>query len=875
MTTTPAPALPDVARTRDTVAGAPVGEVLAELGTSPEGLTTAQARERAVSVGPNVVRTHRVSAVAVLRRQFRNAVLGLLAATAVLSWFLGDSTQAVIIGIILLVSVGLGFINEYRAERAAAALHSGIHHTAVVRRDGRYRRVDVGELVPGDVIALTLGELVPADVRLLDVTGLECNESILTGESAAAEKSADPLPAGTAVADARNLAYMGTVVAAGAATAVVYATGANAEFGRIAVGLGERQPETEFQAGLRRFSYLLLRVAMVLTVVIIVTNLLLGRPPIDAALFGLAIAVGITPQLLPAVVSTSLATGSRRLAACKVLVKRLVCIEDLGDIDVLITDKTGTLTEGHVALIGAVDAAGAPSDEVLRCGLLATDLDPAVGGDSANDLDAALWTGRRPVTGVRRLATLPFDHTRRATSALVDDGGARVLVVKGAPEQVMARCTAIPDVAAHTLSELFAAGRRVVAVATRPAAGLTRIVATDETGLRLAGFLVFADNPKPAARDSLARLAALGIEVKIATGDNAAVAEKVCDELGLISKGTITGAQLDRVDDADIDAVTQNHTIFARISPTQKARIVTSLRHTGRSVGFLGDGVNDALALHSADVGISVDTATDVAKDAADVVLLEKDLGVLATGVAEGRRIFANTTKYVLMGTSSNFGNMFSAAAASAVLPFLPMLPGQILLNNLLYDTSQLAIPADRVDEDQLHAPAHWNIAFIRRFMLTFGPVSSLFDFLTFGLMLGVLHAGPVEFRTGWFVESLATQTLIIFAIRTRKVPFFRSRPAALLVATTAAVIATGILLTVSPVAARLGFAPLPWQFFAALVALTIGYLILVDVTKSVFYAEPMRLADSPHRTRGEAHRIHRRAARFSHPGRLPAAAPR
>lgn len=867
--------LPTAVRNRDTIASSPLDDVLTLLGTTVDGLSTTEATARIAAVGANVVRTHRVSAAMVLRRQLSNAVLGLLAVTAVLSYFLGDSTQATIIGAILLVSVGLGFVNEYRAERAAAAMHSGIHHTAVVCRDGSFGRVDVIGLVPGDVIRLELGELVPADVRLIDVNGLECNESILTGESGRAEKSSAPAPAGTAVGDARDLAYMGTVVSAGEATAVVYATGADAEFGRIAVGLGERQPETDFQAGLRRFSYLLLRVALMLTAVIIVTNLLLGRPLIDSALFGLAIAVGITPQLLPAVVSTSLATGSRRLAKLKVLVKRLVCIEDLGDIDILITDKTGTLTEGRVELVEAVDTSGLPAAAVLRSGLLATDLDPAAGGVSANDLDAALWAGRGPVTGVSRVASLPFDHTRRATSALIDDGSRRVLVVKGAPEQVMARCAELPPAAADTLSALFADGRRVVAVAGRPADGLTRLSAVDETGLRLQGFLVFADNPKPAARDSLARLAALGIEVKIATGDNARVAEKVCTELGLPSKGTLTGAQLEQIDDDDLDAATRDHTIFARISPTQKARIVASLRHTGRSVGFLGDGVNDALALHSADVGISVDTATDVAKDAADVVLLEKDLDVLAAGVAEGRRIFANTIKYVLMGTSSNFGNMFSAAAASAVLPFLPMLPGQILLNNLLYDTSQLAIPADHVDQEQLHAPAHWNIAFIRRFMLTFGPVSSLFDFLTFGLMLGVLHAGPVEFRTGWFVESLATQTLIIFAIRTRRVPFLRSRPAGVLIVTTGAVIAVGVMLTLSPVATRLGFTPLPWLFFAALVALTIAYLALVDITKSVFYAEPMHMAGAARRTRGEAHRIHRRAARFSHPHRLPAATPR
>ncbi|GAY13502.1 magnesium-translocating P-type ATPase [Mycobacterium sp. shizuoka-1] len=856
------------------VAAAPVAEVLDWLHTGTDGLSGAEAATRLARWGPNSLRTHQVSAWAVLRRQLNNAVLALLAATAVLSFFLGDSTQAVIIGVILVVSVGLGFLNEYRAERATAALHSRVRHNAVVRRDGHLVKLDVNELVPGDIIALSLGELVPADVRLIAVNGLECNESILTGESTAAEKSVAPAPADAALADCGDLAFMGTVVSAGDATAVVYATGLDAQFGKIAAGLGERQPETDFQTGLRRFSYLLLQVAITLTVVILATNLLLRRPVIDSVLFALAIAVGITPQLLPAVVSTSLATGSRRLARLKVLVKRLVCIEDLGDIDILITDKTGTLTEGRITLIEAVDAAGVTSDAVLRTGLLATDVDPACGGTSANEMDAALWdceAGRQVVTrDARRVAELPFDHTRRATSALVDDAGGRRLIVKGAPEQVLTHCESVPQSAQPILDRLFGQGRRVVAVASRPAPDLSEITAADETGLRLDGFLVFADPPKQAARDSLARLAALGIEVKIATGDNPQVAEKVCADLGLPSKGTISGAALAELDDAAFEAAAQNTSVFARISPEQKARLITVLRRTGRSVGFLGDGVNDALALHSADVGISVDTATDVAKDAADVVLLEKDLGVLATGVAEGRRIFANTIKYVLMGTSSNFGNMFSAAAASAILTFLPMLPSQILLNNLLYDSSQLAIPTDRVDEEQLHAPSHWNIAFIRRFMLTFGPISSLFDFLTFGLMLGVLHAGPVEFRTGWFVESLATQTLIIFAIRTRRVPFLRSRPGGVLTAATFTVIAIGVGLTVSALAHPLGFTPLPWQFYGALALFTIAYLVLVEITKVVFYAEPIRSGAPTARTRGLDHRIGRRAARFSHGGRLP-----
>ncbi|MCV7136170.1 magnesium-translocating P-type ATPase [Mycobacterium hodleri] len=865
----PSPTTPGVV-TAERVACTSADEVLVWLDSTRQGLSGTEAAARLTSHGPNAVRTHEVSALAVLGRQLRSALLILLAGTAVLSYFLGDGTQAVIIGVILVASIGLGFFNEYRAERMAAHLHSSLRHTTMVRRDGRFTTVDVVELVPGDVVRLGLGEVVPADVRLLEVSGLECDESILTGESSAAEKWSETTKTGVGLADSTDLAFMGTIVSAGEGSGVVFATGADAQFGRIAAGLGTRQPETAFQEGLRRFSYLLLWVAVTLTAVILVTNVLLQRSIIDSVLFALAIAVGITPQLLPAVVSTSLATGAGRLAKLKVLVKRLVCIEDLGDIDVLITDKTGTLTDGHITLVDALDPDGHSADPVLHLGLLATAVDPDTGGGSGNALDAALWESPRArdvaVAALPLVATRPFDHTRRAASALVGDGARRVLIVKGAPEQVMATCVGVPSAAESTLEALFADGRRVVAVASKPAPGLSSIAAEDESELTLEGFLVFADEPKAAARESLARLAGLGIEVKVATGDNPRVAERVCADLGLVSKGTVTGAELDQLEDGAFDDRVRNCTIFARISPEHKARLVTSARRNGRSVGFLGDGVNDALALHAADVGISVDTATDVAKDAADVVLLEKDLGVLASGVAEGRRIFANTIKYVLMGTSSNFGNMFSAAAASAVLSFLPMLPSQILLNNLLYDSSQLAIPTDRVDEEQLQAPAHWNIAFIRRFMLTFGPISSLFDFITFGLMLGVLHAGPVEFRTGWFVESLATQTLIIFAIRTRRIPFYRSRPGIVLTAATFTVIGVGVALTLSPLATALGFTPLPLAFFAALAVMALLYLVLVEVTKKVFYADSAPGRDR-RRTRGHEHRIHRRAARFSHAG--------
>ncbi len=857
--------------TAHAVAAAPVEAVLHQLDSSADGLSGAEAFERLERYGPNAFRTHHVSAWAVLARQLNNAVLILLAITAALSYFLGDHTQALIIGVILAASIGLGFINEYRAEQAAAALHSRIRHTAIVRRDGRFVDVDVRDLVPGDVIGLSLGQAVPADVRLIQTAALECDESILSGESTGSEKSPTPVAADAALTDMTDLAFMGTIVSAGEGLAVVYATGNRAEFGRIAAGLSERQPETDFQVGLRRFSYLLLRVAIALTVMILVTNLMLHRPLINSALFALAIAVSITPQLLPAVVSTSLATGSRQLAKAKVLVKRLVCIEDFGDIDILITDKTGTLTEGRIGLVDTVNPAGVHNDSVLRLALLASDIDLAAGGAVTNALDSALWAhpGAQQLVGdgVERVAFLPFDHTRRATSALVDDQGKRLLVVKGAPEQMLSRCSSTPENAQQTLAALFAAGRRVVAVTVKPAAQLATITADDESELMLVGFCVFADEPKAAARQSLAQLAELGIEVKIATGDNARVAEKVCADLGLVSKGTITGAEMEHFGDEEFGHAAQNYSIFARISPEQKARLITAARRTGRSVGFLGDGVNDALALHAADVGISVDTATDVAKDAADVILLEKDLGVLATGVATGRRIFANTIKYVFMGTSSNFGNTFSAAAASAFLPFLPMLASQILLGNLLYDASQLAIPTDRVDEEQTDAPSHWNVAFIRRFMLTFGPINSLFDFLTFGFMLGILHAGEVAFHTGWFLENLLTQTFIVFAIRTRRVPFLRSRPGTLLIVTLMSVDVIGIVLTVTPLGRKLGFVPLPWQFYAALAVFIVLYLVLVEATKKVFYSEPMRVFGQPYRTRGLSHLIARRAARFVHSG--------
>jgi Mg2+-importing ATPase len=854
-----------------------VDEVATALGSTVAGLTSAEAARRLAIVGPNALRTHKANGWAVLGRQLRSPILILLVVTAGISLFVGQTTDSIVIGVIVIVSVGLGFGNEYRAERASEALHSNVAHRTIVIRDGQPAEVNVIDLVPGDVVHLALGAVIPADIRVIACENLLCEEGILTGESLPVEKSVAPVQAGSALGDLGSCIFMGTIIHAGSCTGMVVATGGQAEFGRIAMGLSTRQPQTEFQLGLSRFSVLLLEVAIALTALIFVANLLLQRPLLESLLFSLAIAVGITPQLLPAVVSTSLATGSRALARRRVLVKRLICIEDLGDMDVLVTDKTGTLTEGRIGFTVAIPAdTGSTAQEVFRWGLLATEVDysrPQVSILGQNPLDSALWespdAAAADVASVTQLDVTPFDHQRRMTSVLVREASGRVLLLtKGSPEEVMERCVDLPAGVQAVLDAQYDQGSRVVAVAYRVATGLGSLTAADERDLTLAGFLVFVDPPKANARESLAQLAALGITVKIATGDNAKVAEKVCRDLGLESGETLTGVQIDALSDGDLADAVRRAGIFARVSPEQKARIIAQLRQQGRAVGFLGDGVNDALALHRADLGISVDSATDVAKDAADIILLDKDLGVLAQGVMEGRRIFSNTIKYVLMGTSSNFGNMFSASVASVVLSFLPMLPSQILLNNLLYDSSQLAIPGDRVDPEQLVAPSHWDIKFIRRFMLVFGPISSLFDFATFALMLLVFHAAPGEFRAGWFIESLATQTLIIFAIRTRRVPFFKSRPSVGLLSAVLGVVAIGAYLPFSPIAAVLGFTPLPAPFFLALVGMIVVYLVLVELAKSWLFARPRPAVVVP-RARGRAHRISRRAARFSSPHRL------
>ena len=816
--------------------------VLEDLQCSRDGLTSSGALDRLHRHGPNTVSSRSARAVDVLLRQLKSPLLILLVAAASTSVLVGERTDAAIIIAIMALSVGLGFVNEYRAERAVEALHSRIRHTAVTLRDGRATKVDVTDLVPGDVVRLDVGDVVPADLRLLEINALECDEAVLTGEATAAEKQVTPIAEGGSPLALATCAFMGTVVRNGTGWGVVVQTGGGTAFGRIAVRLGERQTETAFQVGLRDFSGLLVKVTAALTISIFVINTALQRPILESALFALAIAVGLTPQLLPAIVTISLSTGAHRLARKSVIVKRLVTIEDLGNIEVLFTDKTGTLTEGHITFSEALGTDGKHSDEALRLSLLCNnavvETGVPVGG---NPLDRALWEAEAArsvdLAGFTRIAEAPFDYERRLMSVLVQDGsGRRLLVTKGAPESLLARCGATGAALTSTLDEQFKAGKRIIAVATRDGAGLSAVTPDDERDLTLAGLLTFEDRPKSDAGAALARLKRLGIDVKIVTGDNDQVAITLCQELGIAVAGTLTGLAIEAMSDAELVRALPATTIFARVTPDQKSRIIRAQRTLGVDVAFLGDGVNDAVALHDADVGISVESATDVAKDAADIVLLAKDLDILADGVVEGRRIFANTIKYVLMGTSSNFGNMFSAAGASLVLSFLPMLPPQILLNNLLYDVSEMTIPTDNVDEELLERPAHWDTAFIRRFMIFFGPISSLYDFMTFGVMIWVFHADAELFHSAWFVESLATQTLVIFVIRTRRVPFFRSRPSVPLAITSVVCVLIGGALPFSPLAGVLGFTALPIGFLGILLVMIVTYLALVEAGKARFF---------------------------------------
>jgi Mg2+-importing ATPase len=830
--------------------------LLAELRTTPAGLRDAEARQRLAQYGANdaLSRRRRPLWRQVLDR-FANPLILILLFAGGLSAWTGEVTSFLIITVIILLSVVLDVVQQLRAENAVEALRRTVGLQAQVFRDGQEETIPVEQLVPGDAVRLAAGDIVPADCRLLETRDLFVNQALLTGEPYPVEKRAGDLSESASdVASAENFLFMGTSVISGSATAVVCRTGRATELGGLAGTLVSQRPPDAFEHGIRRFGLLMLRFTVFLVLFVLAANVLFQRPWLESLLFALALAVGLTPELLPMVVTVTLANGAKRLAKRRVIVKRLAAIHDLGAMDVLCTDKTGTLTESRIRLVRHLDAGGADSEDVLRLAYLNSAFESGI----KSPLDEAIVSHQNLDIGAwRKVDEVPFDFERRRVSVLVDDGTARLLIVKGAPEDIIrlsaeyvaaggARRT-LDDAMRATLLKQFERlgeeGYRVLAVASRSVERThDDAVVGDEAALTFAGFAVFVDPPKPDAAAAIQALARSGVEVKILTGDNERITCHICNGLGVPVKGVLTGRELSGMSQEALRARLASVNLFCRVTPQQKERILLALKGIGSVVGFLGDGINDASALHAADVGISVDSAADVAKEAADLVLLEHDLGVVHDGVIEGRRTVENVSKYILMGASSNLGNMFSMAGAALFLPFLPMLPTQVLLNNLLYDVSEVGVPFDNVDEEALQRPVHWDIRFIERFMLVLGPVSSLFDFLTFFALLWLFGAGAAAFQTGWFIESLATQALVIFVIRTRRPPWL-SRPHPLLASLSIGVVLVGLLITLTPLGSLFGFVLPPAGFYLFLIATVAAYLLLVEAAKRLYYRHALKLS--------------------------------
>jgi Mg2+-importing ATPase len=827
----------------------PLLNLLASLDATPAGLTSAVAKQRLAVHGPNsLVGESRFAALFGFLRFFANPLVLVLLAASAISIVLGDPVGGSIIIAIVLLSVVVNFYVEFQARHAVEDIRKQVATTAAALRDGCELELPVADLVPGDVVRLNAGDLAPADLRLLDAKDLHVRESALTGESLPVEKTpADLAPGQHGIADATNSIFLGTAVQTGIGAAVVVRTGRNTAFGAIAQGLSMRPPETEFGRGIRHFGLMITRVIMLLVLLVLLVNIVLHRPLLESFLFSVALAVGMTPEMMPMIITITLAQGARRMARRKVLVKQLSAIEDFGSVEILCSDKTGTLTEGEIVLDRHVSLRGEDNEDVLRLVFLNSHFQAGI----RSPLDDAILKHEHPsITEYEKLDEIPFDFNRKRLSVVVRRGTECLLVSKGEAESVFAICgTVMTDggpqafddrlrtQAAETFQHLSAEGFRTLGVAFKKVEQCDAYPLTSEREMTLAGFAAFLDPPKEGIVAVLDALKKNGVSVVIMTGDNQYVTQKVAHDVGLPNDRMVTGTQVDVMDDAALAYQAEHGAIFARVSPEQKNRVILGLKARGHVVGYIGDGINDAPSLHTADVGISVMNGVDVAKDAAKIILLEKDLAVLNEGVMEGRRCFANIMKYIIMSTSSNFGNMFSMAAASLFLPFLPMLPTQILLNNFLYDTSQVAVPGDNVDPALLHRPKRWQIGFIRQFMTIIGPISSLYDFLTFGVLLWFFHASTNAplFRTGWFVESLATQTLVVFVIRTAGNPF-KSRPSVRLLIGVIAVSVAGAVLPYTGLGALLGFTPIPLQLLGVISLLALTYLFLVQAVKTWFY---------------------------------------
>jgi Mg2+-importing ATPase len=826
----------------------PVESLQSQLESTAAGLSQREAHARGTLFGPNTLRDYGERPLLIqYLTHFKNPLVLVLLAASAVSALTGDIRGFSIIWAIVLMSVSLDFFQEYRAGRAAEQLKKSVAVRATALRDGHPQEIAIASLVPGDVVLLAAGDMIPADCRLFETKDFFINQSLLTGESYPVEKDARELSAPAAnISEADNAVFMGTSVVSGMAKAMVCRTGADTAMGDIADSLQVKAPPTAFELGTQSFGMLIMRLTLLLVLFVFLINAFFHRPFLESFLFAIALAVGLTPELLPMVVTVTLSRGALRMAKRQVIVKQLASIHNLGSMDVLCTDKTGTLTDGRIKLERHVDARGNDSTQVLHLAYLNSFFETGL----KSPLDGAILEHKEiDASGWRKIDEVPFDFERRRVSVLVDQGEKRLLVVKGSPEDILRLSTQYAVDEARTSQPMDAQamasikalhdslgreGFKVLGIAWRPVAlDHPHAVVDDETELIFAGFAAFLDPPKASAAHALKALAADGVNVKIVTGDSELVTRYVCGQLGMPVTGALTGSAIQQMDDPTLAVHIRQANLFCRVTPAQKNRIILSLKAQGHTVGYLGDGINDAPSLRSSDVGISV--------DGAELIMLRHDLSVLHAGVQEGRRTFANILKYIMMGTSSNFGNMFSMAGATLFLPFLPMLPSQILLNNLLYDVSELPIPMDHVDNTYLTRPRHWDTAFIRNFMWLVGPVSSVFDFLTFFILLKVFDAGEELFHTGWFIESIATQVLVIFVIRTRGNPF-KSRPNTALTITSLAVVLVAVALPFAPFAPQLGFVVPPPLFLMTLPAMVVCYLVAVEFVKRYFYRKyPVR----------------------------------
>ena len=822
-----------------------VTDYFEQLSSSSQGLGQEQVELRLKRYGPNRLNNKNgTSNVSLFFAQFKNSIILILLFATGLSFFLNDRLDAAIILSIVLISGCLGFWQEKGAANAVKELLAMVQITVSVLRDGLIKELASECLVPGDMIMLKAGDVIPGDCLIVTSDNLFIDEAILTGESYQVEKLAGVIAEDTPLSQRTNALWMGTHVQSGSATALVIATGQATEFGQLSLRIKLKAPETEFERGVRRFGYLLMEVTLILVILIFAVNVYLAKPVVDSFLFALALAVGLTPQLLPAIISVNLAHGAKRMAEQKVIVKQLASIENFGSMNVLCSDKTGTLTEGKVRLQGALDIYGEASDTVARYAYLNSVYETGF----TNPIDNAIRQHKTfALDGTEKLAEIPYDFYRKCLSILVEDNGQTLLLTKGALTNVLALCTEADSSHGSTVTigiartqilrryeDFSRQGYRTLGLAYKRLVNRDDLDKADECEMCFLGFLVFFDPPKADCAETISQLKELGVTLKIITGDNRLVAATVSKQLGLAEHEILTGPEIHGMSDLALVNQVAEVDLFAEIEPNQKERIILALKKAGFVVGYIGDGINDVSALHAADVGISVDSAADVAKETAQIVLMEKNLGVLVQGVREGRTTFANTLKYVFMATSSNFGNMFSMAGASLFLPFLPLLPKQILLTNLLTDFPEMTIASDNVDANMVAQPRRWDIKFIRKFMITFGLVSSIYDYMTFGLLLS-LDVSAEQFRTAWFLESVVSASLIVFVVRSSSA-FFKTRPGNYLMAATLSIVCTTVTLPYTPLAPVIGFVPLPASLLALLALIVVLYLGTAEITKHVFY---------------------------------------